>query len=329
MKKIFSYENFWTRNLLVFSFFYVIILVQEYAGRNDRSIEHFSTIELFFLFFPLYGMILFHNLVIVKNLLFKKKYSIYLFASIAFLFALAVYFYFYSCTLNDHTSFLNDLSVAFFAILIGATPFFIHTWIVDNTIKTKKQLITREAELNFLKNQISPHFLFNALNNLYGTSLAAPEIISEKILELSELLRYQIESTKIDTIAIKNEIEFIDNYLKYIQFKSNNLTTSHSIEGEALNIEMPPLLVLPLIENAVKYSSETENPTIDIKWLLMDSYIKFEIKNSYLAYKSKIMGTKTGLDNLRKRLEILSIKYALYTQSTNQNTYHIVLEIWK
>lgn len=329
MKKWLKYENFWTRNIGTFLFFYGIIIVQEYFNRNDRNISHYSLVELFFLFFPLYGLILIYNILIIKKLLFKKMYLKYILFSIVFLFLMSIYFYLYSYCLEDHASYYNDLSVAFFALIMGATPFFMHTWISENAIKTKKDLINKNAELTFLKQQISPHFLFNALNNLYGTSLAAPEIVSEKILQLSDLLRYQIESTKIDYVDFNEEILFINKYLDYIRYKTSNLKITNTINGSVENFLIPPLLFLPLIENAVKYSSETENPTIEIDWNINPESIIFVIKNTFQNQNSRINGTKTGLDNLYKRLEILNIKHELVSNTKFSNLYNVSLQVWK
>lgn len=329
MKKILTYSNFWTRNVCTFLFFYLIMTVQEYLGEPDPELPQYSMLESFFLFSSLYGLLLFNNIVIVKKLLFKRKFVYYIVSTIVFYFFLGSFFYLYSCGQKVQSSYWNNLSIAFFAILIGSAIFFTHTWITDNIIKTKKQLISREAELNFLKSQISPHFLFNALNNLYGTSLVSPEIVTEKILQLSDLLRYQIEALKIDFITLEAEIKYIQKYLDYIQYKSTHLKIEYTKTGETTNFLLPPLLFMPLIENAVKHSFETENPYIEIIWKLNQETIIFTIKNTYLHHNSNTKGTKTGLENLYKRLEILNVKHAILRNLDDVNIYEVSLKLWK
>lgn len=329
MKKWLNYENFWTRNIGTFLFFYGIMLITEYFSIKDTDFNHFSVFQLFGLFIVLYGLVLTYNLLILKNLLFKRKIKKFILASVLYMPLMALFFYLFSYGLDEHISYLKDLGNAFFALLIGSTPYFMHTWILENTIKTKKELINKKAELTFLKQQISPHFLFNALNNLYGTALADPYTVPEKILQLSDLLRYQIESTKIDYIHLNEEIAFTEKYLDYIQFKSSNLKISNIVLGTTENYFLPPLLMLPLIENAVKFSLETENPFIEIKWNLLPDTIVFEIKNPFQTRNSKTKGTKTGIENLQKRLEVHRIKHELNFFINDTSLYIVILKLWK
>lgn len=329
MKKWLKYENFWTRNIGTFLFFYGIILVSNYFSVEETDFNDFSNFQLFGFLVVLYVLVLTYNLLFIKRLLFKGKIKDFILASLLYMPFMALFFYLFSCQSGEKASYLNDLSIAFFALIIGSTPFFMHTWISENAIKTKKDLLNKNAELTFLKQQISPHFLFNALNNLYGISLAAPEIVSEKILQLSDLLRYQIESTKIDYVDFNEEILFINKYLDYIRYKTSNLKITNTINGSVENFLIPPLLFLPLIENSVKYSSETENPTIEIDWKINPESIIFVIKNTFQNQNSRINGTKTGLDNLYKRLEILNIKHELVSSTKFSNLYNVSLQVWK
>ncbi|HEU4497662.1 MAG TPA: histidine kinase, partial [Flavobacterium sp.] len=193
-------------------------------------------------------------------------------------------------------------------------------------IGLKRKLIANENELSFLKHQLNPHFLLNAINNLYGVSLAEPEIVSEKILELADLLHYQLDAIKKNTVLLADEIAFCKNYIAYMQYKSNNLKVETAITGNFQNKKIHTLLFLPLIENAIKYASETQNPQVNINWLLDKDCLIFTISNTFTANNSKAKGTEIGLANLKRRLEILDAKSELTI--TENDFFKVQLTLW-
>jgi LytS/YehU family sensor histidine kinase len=212
--------------------------------------------------------------------------------------------------------------------VIGSSIYFWNDWILNNVIKTQKKLLNKEAELNFLKQQLSPHFLLNSLNNLYGVSLSTPEIVSDKILELSDLLRYQVEATNKNNVPLSEEVKFVNDYLENAKYKSNKLIINLESKGEVLNENLPPLLFLPLIENAVKYSAECEQPIINAKWIFENNSICFDIENNFYMNSKIKSGTNIGLANLKRRLEILKQKYSFEIINTNPELYKTILKIW-
>jgi LytS/YehU family sensor histidine kinase len=154
-------------------------------------------------------------------------------------------------------------------------------------------------------------------------------VITDKILELSDLLRYQIEATTKETVCVTDEMDFIENYINYTNYKTNDLQITNCIVGEERAFRLPPLLFLPLIENAIKYAAEIEHPLIDITWRFEPENLTFCIQNSYRSQDSTIKGTKIGLENLKKRLQILNIKHALNIDTQFLNIYKIELKLWK
>jgi two-component system, LytTR family, sensor kinase len=330
MKLWFRYENIWVRNTILVILFYAIIYLQEqFIPLVYKEIHEPSKFESFIIFCLSYFFIFINNHFTVRKLLFSKKYSLYAIVTVPYILALTFFSGFVSDYMKVPSNFVSDLLSTFMTALTGTAFYFIHTWILNNIIKTQKKLLESESELTFLKHQLSPHFLFNAINNLYGTALAAPEIISDKLLELSDLLRYQIESASKDLVKIEDEMEFVENYISYTNYKSNNLVCSNEITGNLQAYYLPPLIFLPLIENAIKYAAETENPFIHIKWKFEQSTLAFQIENSCLTYGSKIKGTKVGLENLQKRMEILSMKYKLQIDTSIKNIYRTDLKIWE
>jgi sensor histidine kinase YesM len=214
------------------------------------------------------------------------------------------------------------------ATIFGTAIYIVHFWILSNIINTKKELINKQRELDFLRQQISPHFLLNALNNVYGTALTSPQLVANKLLELSDLLKYQLETIKKDWISVDEEMKFIETYFNYNNDRINNLTISNTIEGNYESMRIPPLLFLPIIENAIKYSKETDHPFIRSTWYFGKDCIGFTIENNYLKVGSKEKGTKIGIENLKNRLKIMNLEYDLKIDTTIDNICKTEFKLW-
>jgi two-component system LytT family sensor kinase len=129
--------------------------------------------------------------------------------------------------------------------------------ITHNKIITEEKLQTK---LQLLKNQINPHFLFNALNNVYSLSYMKSDKAPESILKLSEMLRYVIEDCSQEFVTLNNEITYILNYIEFYRMKSSgkrNIKFTNEIEN--LNLHIAPMLFIPFIENCFKYSRIEED----------------------------------------------------------------------
>jgi two-component system, LytTR family, sensor kinase len=328
MNKWFSYENIFFRNLLVASFFFGLIYAQVVFTGPTRDMPSPGMKTMLLLFFSVFSLIFLHNHFSVRLLLLRGKYFWFLLAAVSFLLLISLVTFSAFTYTNVPTSYPAEILSAVLSLVIGTGFYFLNKWILQNVFKTQKELFNKEAELNFLKQQLSPHFLFNALNNLYGTSLATPEIVSDKILELSSLLRYQVESTRIDQVKLKEELGFVNDYLSYINYKTNNLQLVQKNTGTMDAVYLPPLLFLPLLENAIKYSAETGNASISIAWFFDKRHLSFTIQNNYLPDQSNSIGTQIGLANLKRRLEILRIKYELKTETNVSGIYSTTLKLW-
>ena len=149
----------------------------------------------------------------------------------------------------------------------------------------------------------------------------------DRILNLSDMLRYQIEATKKDYVLVDEELDFIKKYIDYYSFRNERLTITQNYEGTFDNIEIPPLFFLPLVENAVKFSAETAEPFINIDLRVKCNSLSFIIKNSYLESGSRISGTGIGIENLKRRLEVYGLKHELNCKK-EKNIFSVTLNIW-
>ncbi len=193
----------------------------------------------------------------------------------------------------------------FLIYLIGLGFYYIHKNILERNLLFQTELIERDEEIRHLKAQLNPHFLFNALNNLYGTALTDPAETPDKILELSELLRYQIESSKKERVSLEDEIEFIKKYLSYERNRNPKLLINFETDIDTDRVTLSPMLFMPFIENAIKYSSYTDKPAFSISIVADKRKLIFKIENNFNESGRKFSGTNTGISNTKKRLELM------------------------
>lgn len=164
-----------------------------------------------------------------------------------------------------------------------------------------------QSELSFLKNQVNPHFLFNTLNNLYIQS-KKQEDISDSLMSFSDLLRYQIYETQNDTVPLQKEIEYLENYLELEKKRRSRLDIEITTDIKNPHSKIAPLLFLPLVENAVKYSQMSNASDSYIKLFITEDsgQLSFEIKNSKgIISQIKTPDSGIGIPNVQKRLDLI------------------------
>ena len=180
------------------------------------------------------------------------------------------------------------------------------------TTKTQAKLIAQksQAELAALKAQINPHFLFNVLNNLYGTAIVeeSPKT-SEGILQLSSIMRHVVEGTKNEKIELEKEIRFLNDYIDLSKIRipnRPNIRIGTKIDTDETPTMIAPLLVIPYLENAFKYGiSMNEECFIEMSYIVKNQQLEFVCRNSIIKTNDKLeVGTGTGLENTQKRLDL-------------------------
>lgn len=163
-----------------------------------------------------------------------------------------------------------------------------------------------ETELAYLKDQINPHSLFNALNNIYVQSRKRPEEASESILLLSDLLRYQLYDCAKEKVYLKGEVDYLKNYLKLDKLRKNKAKITFDVTGDVNRKMVAPFIFLPFIENAVKHGASLDNESfISIQLNSTENSIHFIIENSIPTQKNNIPKGGIGLANVKRRLELL------------------------
>ncbi|MBI5370997.1 MAG: sensor histidine kinase [Sphingobacteriales bacterium] len=184
-----------------------------------------------------------------------------------------------------------------------------------NQHNSRLLLEKKTAELSFLKSQTNPHFLFNTLNNLYGSAVQGSSQTADAILRLSEILRFMLYESDQAFIPVGKELKIIREYIELERMRYDQtlmITMEAEIDDEQRLI--PPLLLMPLVENAFKHgvSDTLEHPFIHIRLQVLSSSIRFEVRNSKSsAVRDNESNGRIGLGNLRRQLELLFAEYSL------------------
>ena len=189
-----------------------------------------------------------------------------------------------------------------------------------------------KTELQLLKAQINPHFLFNALNNIYSLTYMKSEKAPESVLKLSEMLRYVLDDCSNDSVPLSGEITYISNFIEFYKMKipgERNIRFEHSA-GKP-EIPIAPMVFIPFVENCFKYSRLEEDKQGYIMISLTESSgsIRFEAVNSTFKGRPINEGSGKGISNVRQRLEIIyQGRYELNTfESDNKFTVRLNLDL--
>lgn len=186
-----------------------------------------------------------------------------------------------------------------------------------------------QAELSLLKSKIDPHFFFNTLNNLYGLAIAKSDKTPEVIQKLSEIMRYTIYEGEKDATTLKNEINYLDEYIdiQKIRYRKNvDIQFKKDLVDDSILVA--PLLFIMLVENAFKHGIEslTENAFVHIHLIQKENTLTFEVTNNFEPKPKKTTGF--GLKNLRKRLYHLYPNQHGLVLEENENEYRSKITLW-
>ncbi|SDM02883.1 sensor histidine kinase [Pedobacter antarcticus] len=183
----------------------------------------------------------------------------------------------------------------------------------EQIYKLKKELGQTDANLNFLKSQINPHFLFNALNTLYGTALQEKaDRTSEGIQKLGDMMRFMLQENMQDKISLIRDLDYLKNYIDLQKLRTSqsvDITISTQIEEQFTELQISPMLLIPFVENAFKHGISLQQPShIKITLQTKENTLYFDVHNS-IHLKSENDPERThsgiGLENVKQRLMLL------------------------
>ncbi|MEM9327952.1 MAG: histidine kinase [Bacteroidota bacterium] len=194
------------------------------------------------------------------------------------------------------------------------------TWALSSFLRTADEARKREhevdllraeqfdTELKLLKSQINPHFLFNALNNIYSLTVTKSEKAPDMLLKLSSMLRYVLYEGSEDKVSLASEIKYIQDYIDLQRLKDEEIENIEFTHTEETDYWIHPMLLIPFVENAFKHSKVEDLVhgwlTIDLQ-IVQGSYLAFSVKNSL---PDQVVTDETGgigIENVRRRLELM------------------------
>ncbi len=204
---------------------------------------------------------------------------------------------------------LRDISTLLVIIGLSVSVKMTGKWYKTEVERQEEEKKHTEAELINLRQQLNPHFLFNTLNNIYALIAISPEKAQNSMLELSKLLRYVLYENNENFVSVDHELNFIHNYVELMRIRLNaDVDLRIEINIEQTGKMVAPLLFIALIENAFKHGISPSSPSfihIDIHEL-NSKQLTCTIRNSYFPKADTDQsGSGIGLENLRRRLEIL------------------------
>lgn len=312
--RILLHTLFWCVILLFYTYFF---------GFNSDDFSYVLKFSMFLMpitiattYVLIYKII--PDYLITKRYVLFTIYSLYTFIISAYLIVISVLFGLVYLSNFEYTNMapisrsLLFVAIAVYLVVIIASSFKLLKLNLKHTEATKKletkiletQLKLKEQELNYLKMQIHPHFLFNTLNTLYGFALKKADETPEMILKLSNLLDYLLYQVDKPFVALTDEIHHINDYISLEKMRFNDtLEINFTTDVIPKDIKIAPMLLLPFVENSFKHGSLKKGSLhIAIKLFCKNNQLFFEIENTSTNSVSK---KGIGLENIKKRLNLL------------------------
>ena len=306
----------WLQELLIVTTLFILFTLNEWVyitKWNDlwRGLCYFGV---------LYAHAQTHRFLILPILLDKHRPMAYAFSAIAWLLlfsailhAVSILWIYPDCFLYKSAAqdtFIFHVATTAMSLIAMLTPFLVLRFYREQKNKSTSELCMNQMELKLLRSQLNPHFMFNTFNNLYGISLQEPARVPDLILQVSKLMRYQLDNSCKSWVPVKEELEFIESYISLeeervgrrcdIQYEYQNYTPEK-------NNLIAPMMLGPFIENAFKHGANSmESCFVHIRISVKDSWLEMEVRNSIpKSLDASQVSTGIGLQNAQQRLNIL------------------------
>ena len=339
--------NFLGRILLHIIFWMGVLLFYLYFfGVGSENFDYVLSFSLFLM--PITIITTYVSIYkLIPNYLVKKQYALFILYSIytviisSYLIVLSIFYgliylsHFESKNMSPISKNMVFIMIAVYLVTIVVSAFKLVKINWKNAERTKKletkiletQLKLKEQELQYLKMQIHPHFLFNTLNTLYGFALKKADETPEMIIKLSNLLDYLLYQVDKPFVLLQDEINHIKDYIDLEQMRFNDsLNITFKTTDNYNHVKISPMLLLPFVENSFKHGA-LKNGVLSIKTHItyQDNCLKFYIENNALPEDSTVNGI--GLNNTKKRLNLLYKNNYTLTIKNEKELFKVNLEL--
>lgn len=289
---------------IVLDFLIVVILSIFFTHQFRRVLKKtitFDNIKVLDVF-KIFGLLL------LTTVLFYLSFTLYIRFTYTFIYERIDVFDHPSQSLKNNIVFLLNYGIYFFIWAV----FYVAIKSLMELNKSREERLElesslKESQLNTLKGQINPHFMFNSLNNIRGLMLEDVNKARNMLTSLSETLRYSLTKSGVDAIALEDELEMVDNYIELskIQFE-DRLEYKTAIDDDALHVKIPPMLIQMLVENAIKHgiSKLKQGGTVEVRTQLHEGWLEIQVANSGTLASTENT-TQVGLENIKRRIALL------------------------
>ncbi len=297
--------------------------------------ETFSRIIALFMFL----ILVYTNMyLLVPKFLFKNKHTTYGLSVLVIIVISVIirrcggYFFVPSVRLDPNKEDVGILPFSFIIIILisaSAAIKLFQQWMLDVQLIHKLKQAKTNAELEQLKNQINPHFLFNMLNNANVLTKKDPDKASQVLIKLSDLLRYQLYDSTREKVFLTSDIHFLEDFLNLEKVRRDNFDFLISKEGNLSGVQIPPLLFISFVENAIKHNNDSEKLSyVNLFFDVRNNELFFKCINSKPILKAvKSSSSGLGLVNIKRRLELLFPSSHILVIEENSETYSVMLTI--
>lgn len=201
------------------------------------------------------------------------------------------------------------LGIMIYLVLVLVYYLVINTRSLKERAQAEERLRTlvKESELNLLKSQINPHFLFNSLNSISSLILTNPEEAQEMIYRLSDFIRYSLKHRENEYVSLREEIGRMKDYLAIEKVRfGEKLIYRIDTSEECYEVQVPTMILQPLIENAIRHGVYESLTPVEIEFscTLVDGYLNLQIKNDFDPMHPARKGTGVGLQNVSERIRL-------------------------
>jgi sensor histidine kinase YesM len=225
-----------------------------------------------------------------------------------------------------------SLGIIYQLFLGLSLPLFINIAMAYNRQQIRSLELARQnlqLEFNFLKSQVNPHFLFNTLNNIYSLILHDQKQQSaDTVARLSAFMRYSLHEANADKISVENEILLMKDYIGLEKIRLNHTVVHTSFISDAGEYQLPPLLLIPLLENAFKYCSDEPEALIDVSLHISKRRLEFICCNTFDPEADLQTTGGIGISNVTRRLKQYYPDQFVYTVSRKNDIYSLNLSIF-
>lgn len=294
------------------------LLIPSYEGHDkpkDSTKPFNESIFIYIINISWVALFYINSLVLIPRLVYHKKY--WLFGLVNLLIygwlIFQTWFIFFVFNVSQYFNWRMHLVYSFFVFLFIQATSTAYQMIKDR-IEADKLLKEKEnenlkTELSFLRSQVSPHFMFNVLNNMVALARKQSDQLEPSLIKLSSLMRYMLYEADEDLVSLEREVEYLQSYIDLqLQRFGNKVSVKLNFSEIDADYEIEPMLLIPFVENAFKHGvSGLEDAIIEIKLRAIDNHLFFVVSNNYNNQIEEIKDKTSGigLANVKRRLQLL------------------------